>query len=91
MIEARGEGLGLPLDHRGSGLSGGERRRVGIARVLLKGAPLWLLDEPTADLDAGSAADIAGILASAAKGRTVLIVTHSAELAAIATKEMVLS
>ena len=91
MIEARGQGLALPLDHRGSGLSGGERRRVGIARVLLKDARLWLLDEPTADLDAGSAADIARILASAAKGRTVLIVTHSTELAAIADSEAVLS
>jgi ATP-binding cassette subfamily C protein CydD len=59
--------------------------------VLLKDAPLWLLDEPTADLDAGSAADIARILASAAKGRTVLIVTHSTELAAIADSEAVLS
>ncbi len=91
MIEARGQGLGLPLDHRGSGLSGGERRRVGIARALLKDAPLWLLDEPTADLDVRSAADIAGILAKAAKGRTVLMVTHSAELAAIAGREVILT
>lgn len=91
LIEARGQGMGVPLDHRGSGLSGGERRRVGIARVLLKDAPLWLLDEPTADLDARSAVDIAEILAAAAKGRTVLIVTHSAELAAIADSEMVLA
>ncbi|BAV64258.1 thiol reductant ABC exporter subunit CydD [Sphingobium cloacae] len=91
MIEARGQGLALPLDHQGSGLSGGERRRVGIARVLLKDAPLWLLDEPTADLDAGSAAGIASILASAAKGRTVIMATHSAELAAIADREMVLA
>ncbi|MGE4322625.1 MAG: thiol reductant ABC exporter subunit CydD [Sphingobium sp.] len=91
MIAARGEGMDLPLDHRGSGLSGGERRRVGIARVLLKDAPLWLLDEPTADLDSQSAADIAGILAAAAVGRTVLMVTHSAELAAIAGRERVLA
>lgn len=91
LIAARGAAMALPLDHRGSGLSGGERRRIGIARVLLKDAPLWLLDEPTADLDAQSAADIAGILASASKGRTVFLVTHSAELAAIADREMVLA
>lgn len=91
LIAARGAAMALPLDHRGSGLSGGERRRVGIARVLLKDAPLWLLDEPTADLDVQSAADIAGILASASKGRTVLLVTHSDALAAIADREMVLA
>ena len=91
MMAARGHGIALPLDHRGSGLSGGERRRVGIARVLLKDAPLWLLDEPTADLDRQSAADIAGILASAGRGRTILMVTHGAELAAIADREVVLA
>ena len=91
LIAARGQGLALRLDHRGSGLSGGERRRVGIARVLLKDAPLWLLDEPTADLDAASAADIAGILTAAGHGRTVLMVTHSPELAAFADSEVVLA
>ena len=91
VIEARGQGMALVLDHRGSGLSGGERRRVGIARVLLRDAPLWLLDEPTADLDVRSAADIAAILASAASGRTLLMVTHSAALAAIADHERVLA
>jgi ATP-binding cassette subfamily C protein CydD len=91
LIEARGQGMAFQLDHRGSGLSGGERRRVAIARVILKDAPLWLLDEPTADLDAASAADIAGILAAAGRGRTVLMVTHSAEVAAFADSEMVLT
>lgn len=90
LLSSRGQGMRLLLDHRGSGLSGGERRRVGIARVLLKNAPLWLLDEPTADLDAQSADDIAQILATSFKGRTVLMVTHSARLAMIADKEVVI-
>ena len=84
MIDARGEGMALRLDHRGSGLSGGERRRIAIARVLLKDAPLWLLDEPTADLDAASAADIGAILRAEGKGRTLLLATHSENLAALA-------
>ncbi len=88
MMDRRGEGLALRLDHRGSGLSGGERRRIAIARVLLKDAPFWLLDEPTADLDAASAADIGAILRAEGRGRTVLLATHSESLAALADHEV---
>ncbi len=90
LIASRPAGLETQLDHRGSGLSGGERRRIGIARVLLKDAPLWLLDEPTADLDAAAAADIEAILHEAGRGRTVIVATHSASLAASADAHLVL-
>ena len=83
VIAARG-GLGLVLDHRGSGLSGGERRRIGLARALLSRRPLLLCDEPTADLDADSAAAIVALLREVAAERAVLVATHDPALAAAA-------
>jgi ATP-binding cassette subfamily C protein CydD len=83
MLLARG-GLGAVIDTRGSGLSGGERRRIALARALLKPAPVLLLDEPTAHLDAASEARLIEAIARACTGRTTIIATHSAGLAAIA-------
>lgn len=83
-LSRRSGGLDAMLDERGSGLSGGERRRIGLARALLKPAPILVLDEPTADLDAASEAAMIETIARAARGRTVLIATHSDRLAAIA-------
>lgn len=83
VLEARG-GLAASLDWRGSGLSGGERRRIGLARALLSARPLLLIDEPTADLDAATAADIRALLAEVARGRAVVVATHDAALAAMA-------
>lgn len=90
MLAHRGAGLDLPLDHRGSGLSGGERRRLGLARALLADRPLLLADEPTADLDAESAAAITALLRTVAAERAVIVATHDPRLIAAADAEVTL-
>jgi ABC-type multidrug transport system fused ATPase/permease subunit len=65
----------------GRPLSAGERRRIALARAFLRDAPLVVLDEPTADLDAESAAQVARSTEILRGDRTVLLVTHRAELA----------
>ncbi len=84
MLARRPAGLDSEIDSRGSGLSGGERRRIALARALLKPAPLLLLDEPTAHLDHASETALIATIAGACRGRTTLLATHSERLAAIA-------
>ncbi len=68
---------GTPESARpGSALSGGERQRVAIARALLKNAPVVLLDEATAALDAVNEAAVAGAIRELAHQRTVVVVAH---------------
>lgn len=74
------------LDERGGGLSGGERRRLGMARALLKPASILLLDEPTANLDAASEQAMLEVIRKAAVGRTTLIATHSTAVMALADR-----
>lgn len=83
-IARRLGGLDAPLDERGSCLSGGERRRIALARALLKPSSIWLLDEPTAHLDDASEIALVATIAHARAGRTTLIATHSERLAALA-------
>jgi len=76
--------LDTPLDEQGGGLSGGEGRRLGIARALLSKAPLWFLDEPTAELDTQTEAEITALLRSFKQQHTLVIATHSAVCAGLA-------
>lgn len=57
-------------------LSGGERQRIALARMLLREAPIWILDEVTANLDAVVANDIQLIIQKLAKERTVIRISH---------------
>lgn len=76
LVASLPEGLATPLSERGDGLSVGELRRLALARAYLRGAPLLLLDEPTAGLDADSEARVVEALETVARGRTVLMATH---------------
>lgn len=72
------------LDEQGTGLSGGEGRRLGIARALLSEAPLWFMDEPTAELDEDSEADIVALIQQFKGEHTLVIATHSEQCATLA-------
>ena len=71
------EGLDTVIGERGFGLSGGEARRVALARVFLRDPDLLLLDEPTAFLDPDTEAAVLQAIRTFARGRCVLMATHS--------------
>ena len=78
-FEALPDGLATRLGGRGGALSGGERRRIALARVLLADQPILVLDEPTEGLDPASAEAVVADLLDAASGRTVVMLTHRPE------------
>ncbi|MFD9945196.1 ABC transporter ATP-binding protein [Nonomuraea sp. NPDC059023] len=76
VIERLPEGYDTLLDAGGGSLSGGERQRLTIARAILSGAPIVVLDEATAALDADSEAAVQDALATLAIGKTVIVIAH---------------
>ncbi|WP_210485332.1 thiol reductant ABC exporter subunit CydD [Microvirga antarctica] len=76
------EGLDTPIGEGGVGLSGGEAHRVALARIFLRDPGLILLDEPTAHLDTATEERVIDALLAFAVGRTLVVATHSAAIAA---------
>ena len=75
-VAALPQGYDTVLGEAGALVSGGEARRIAIARALLQDAPVLVLDEPTEGLDARTARDLYAALDIAARGRTLLLITH---------------
>ena len=69
-------GLETQVGEQGAGISRGQAQRVALARAFLKDAPMLLLDEPTAGLDAENESLIMAALSELSRGRTVLTLTH---------------
>ena len=74
------QGLHTRIGDGGQPVSGGQARRIGLARAFLRNAPLVLLDEPTASLDQQSERIVNRAIAELSKGRTVLMLTHRLSL-----------
>jgi thiol reductant ABC exporter CydC subunit len=72
-------GLDTLVGEEGTRMSGGQRQRLVLARALLAGAPVLLLDEPTAHLDAETAERLMDDVLDAAEGKSVLLITHRPE------------
>ena len=75
-------GYDTDVGEGGALLSGGERQRIALARMLLKDAPIWLLDEITANLDPLTAAGVLEAVLQAGEGRTLILMTHRIEMVA---------
>jgi len=75
-IQSLPDGLETQLGERGTQISAGERQRVAIARAVLKDAPLFLLDEPTGNLDPVTEKEFLETLFTVLSGKTTLLITH---------------
>lgn len=89
-VRSMREGLDTRLGEGALGLSAGQARRVALARLLLQSRPLWLLDEPTEALDAGTAADVLQRLDKLGASHSWLLATHLRREARLADRLLVL-
>jgi thiol reductant ABC exporter CydC subunit len=89
-VQSLPDGLDTLVGEEGRELSGGQHQRIVLARALLTDAPVLVLDEPTAHLDPPTAKRLVGDVFGAARGRTILLITHRPEGVGLADEVVVL-
>ncbi len=80
-----------PVGEHGHAMSGGQARRIALARALLRDCPVLLLDEPTAGLDADTETNVLASLLAATRGKTLIVVTHHPRVMAMADRVLTLT
>lgn len=89
-IAALADGYDTRVGEAGAGLSGGQIQRIALARAYLRDAPLLILDEPTASLDADSEALVSAALSGLCRNRTVILIAHRLQTLALADRVLVM-
>jgi thiol reductant ABC exporter CydC subunit len=90
-IAALPDGYATRIGQDGLLLSGGERQRLAIARAIIKDAPILILDEATANLDVETERDVLAALAPFMAGRTTIVVSHRASVAAATDRTLAMA
>ncbi len=85
------DGFETMVGEGGANLSGGERQRISIARCILKDAPIVILDEATANVDADNESYIQGAISELCRGKTLLVIAHRLNTIAGADRIFVIS
>ena len=80
-----------PVGEHGHALSGGQARRIALARAFVRDCPVLLLDEPTAGLDAETEIDVLANLLAATRGKSLVVVTHQPRVMALANRVLTLT
>ena len=89
-IQRLPEGYETAVSERGTTLSGGQKQRIAIARAILRGAPILILDEPTTGLDVAAEQIVLDALERAAAARTTIIIAHRLSTVRLADRIIVL-
>lgn len=89
-IKTHPEGLSMNVGERGELLSGGQRQAVGIARAVIRHAPMLLMDEPTSAMDYSTEASVVASISKFCAGRTLLVATHRSSLLTLCDRLIVI-